>query len=913
MALNAQTRLGPYEILAQIGAGGMGEVYRARDTRLERTVAIKILPCELSSNSSLKQRFEREAKTISNLSHPHICTLHDVGHEDGIDYLVMEYLEGQTLAERLTKGPLPIEEVLQHALQICEALDKAHRQGVVHRDLKPGNIMLTRHGVKLLDFGLAKLCGSAQSQIKNQKSQIDEDAPTLADSRAPKSDLTEQGTILGTVQYMAPEQLEGKEADARTDIFAFGAVLYEMASGKKAFTGKSRASLMAAILEREPERLSQIAPLIPPALDRVVSGCLAKDADERWQTAHDLKLQLKWIVEVGSETGMPKIVSQQSKRREGVAWVAAAVMTIAAACVAIIAWKPSSIEFSVTRFEVQPPIASSRVHSIALSPDGRKLAMVTREIGPKHRLWIRSLHSISAEPVPQSEGATFPFWSPDGTALGFFANGSLKKLDLNTGAIVTLCSAPVGMGGTWSATGTIIFAPEPRAPLHRVQAAGGVSTPLWEPGSHSLKVQAWPWFLSDGEHFLFWGRADMMDEADGGIYLGSLNSPKPTRQLVSSGGNGIYADGHLIFLASGGALMAVQFDRDTQMVTGDPFPIAENVESSFWAGTGVFSVSRRGAMAYLPGSRGWGTQLTWYDLEGTKLRSLGSPGNYGSVNLSPDGKSVTVDVSDQELGTSDIRVLECDRPVSMRLTTHPRSERHGIWSPDGKSIAFCSNRDGAFDLYLKDIDSVEPEKLLFGSAEDKYARSWSPDGKHMLIESFHPDSNSDIWILPIRSEPTKPQPFLNSEFAERRARFSPDGKWVAYQSNEEKRPEVFIISFPERRGKTKISSAGGSNPRWAPDGKRVYYLDGENYIASVDLELETSRIRGLTPKRLFQIPLARPASDRDLLQGLPGPSLAPPFDVVPNGKELLINTAIESTNSVPLVVVLNWPVEFQKK
>lgn len=378
-------------------------MFLATDARLDRKVAIKILPSELSANFSLKQRFEREAKTISKLSHPHICTLHDVGHEDGIDYLVMEYLEGQTLSERLSKGPLPIEETLKCALQICEALDKAHRQGIVHRDLKPGNIMLTKHGVKLLDFGLAKICAPLQAQFANQQSQIDQDAPTL------KQSLTEEGTILGTIQYMAPEQLEGKEADARTDVFAFGAMLYEMASGKKAFSGKSRASIIAAIMEREPERLSQIAPLTPPALDRVVAICLAKDPDERWQTAHDLKLQLKWILEGGSETGVPKVIAAGRCHRELVLWSFIGALTFALTCAAFVVWKLRSVKAQTARFEIAPP-SGMQIDSIALSPMGRKLALIIREPGDKLRLWIRPKDSFEAQPVSNTDGASYPFW-----------------------------------------------------------------------------------------------------------------------------------------------------------------------------------------------------------------------------------------------------------------------------------------------------------------------------------------------------------------------------------------------------------------------------------------------------------------------------------------------------------------------
>lgn len=884
MSLTKGQHLGPYDILSQIGAGGMGEVYRARDSRLARTVAIKVLPSELSNNSSLKQRFEREAKTISNLSHPHICTLHDVGHEDGIDYLVMEYLEGQTLAERLSKGPLPIDEVLRYALQICEALDKAHRQGIVHRDLKPGNIMLTKHGVKLLDFGLAKFCESGQSQI-------DENAPTL------KQNLTEKGTILGTVQYMAPEQLEGKEADARSDIFAFGTVLYEMATAKKAFTGKSRASLMAAIIEREPERLSQIAPLIPPALDRVVAGCLAKDPEERWQTAHDLKLQLKWIRE--SEPELPKPFATRRRHREWALWALLANLVVLAYLGFMTAARPRTATSSVTRFEIPPP-TNSAIDSIAISPSGRKLAIVSRGLRDRTQLWIRSMDTFTAQAIPKSQGAAFPFWSPDESAVAFFAEGSLKKLDLNSGVIVPLCKAENGRGGSWSPKGTIVFAPDRMSALHQVQAAGGESIPITQTATSHSVGHRWPWFLPDGEHFLYWAQTGPADETQTGqIVLSSLGSPAQAEVLVSAADNASYASGHLLYVKNG-ILMAAPFDPVSQRLTGKAFPIAENLQRMLYgAWMAVFTAAANGTVAYLPASGMHGSELVWYSLDGVRLGSMGNIAAQYDVRIAPNGKAACVSTTDETTATFDLWIFDLERKSPIRLTTHPADDQVGVWSPDGRWVVFSSNRNRVFNLYLKEVGSVEPEKPLFESNETKFPLDWSPDGKHLLFVSLSPTTGADIWVLPIGEESPKPLPFLVSDFDdEGSARFSPDGKWILYVSNEQRSREVFAVSFPDKRGKQKISISGGNSPSWSRDGTTIYYQDLDNYLAEVQISMDDSRLVPSVPKRLFQI---QPTG------------IYSSFDLAPDAKRILVSTALEITNAMPLKVVLNWPLEFQKK
>jgi serine/threonine protein kinase len=519
MTLAAGSRLGPYEILSAIGAGGMGEVYKARDTRLERTVAVKVLPEHLTANEDLRQRFEREAKTISQISHPHICALYDVGREGDRDYLVMEYLEGETLAARLDKGALPAEQLLRYGIEIADALDKAHRLGIVHRDLKPGNVMLTKSGVKLLDFGLAKAVQPAASVS----------ALTSMPTETPA--LTAEGTILGTFQYMAPEQLEARDTDARTDIFAFGAVVYEMATGQKAFSGRSRASLIGAILKDEPPPISAVQPMTPPALDRVVKTCLAKDPEDRWQTARDVVLELGWIAE-GSQAGTTPPAVAARRSRERVAWILSALLAIALALTLVLPYlgrARTSSEGRAVRLSVLPPEKGRFMPgTIALSPDGTRLAFVAADADGRSLLWIRSLDALEARALPGTERAYAPFWSPDGRFLAFFAEGKLKRVEASGGPpqilsnlTGTLSAGTVGRGGTWNREGVILFAPNPGGPLVRIADTGGAPAPVTKLDvSRQENSHRWPVFLPDGRRFLYFARSRLKENH--AIFVGSL-------------------------------------------------------------------------------------------------------------------------------------------------------------------------------------------------------------------------------------------------------------------------------------------------------------------------------------------------------------------------------------------------------
>ena len=569
MGLSTGTRLGPYEIASAVGAGGMGEVYRARDTRLDRTVAIKVLPQHLADTPEARQRFEREARAVSALNHPHICTLHDVGSQDGTEFLVMEYLEGETLAARLEKGPLPLEQVLKLGVEISDALDKAHRQGIIHRDLKPGNIMLTKSGAKLLDFGLAKAALPLAS------------VATLTAAVTRTTPVTQQGTIVGTFQYMSPEQVEGKEVDARSDIFSFGAVLYEMVTGQRAFQGKSQLSVASAILEKEPAPISTAKPMTPPMMERAVNRCLAKEPDDRWQTARDLELELKWIAGSGSQSAVAAPVIARNKIRELVAWIVAGVCALAAVTFGVLHWSHTPEKPRVVRSYVKATLSSGflfsgQVSGFALSPDGLRLAYVALNANGKGGLWVRPLDSLQAQPLAGTDDASYPFWSPDSRTIGFFAGGKLKRIEASGGPPLTLCDAPLPRGGSWSQAEEILFAPNLNAPLFRVPASGGTATPVTSLDAAKGEVtHRWPQFLPDGRHFLYLAGSPygLKENPMNSVVVGSLDS-KERKLLMHTHSSATYASGHILFLRQN-TLMAQPFDAKRLEFTGEAFPVAD--------------------------------------------------------------------------------------------------------------------------------------------------------------------------------------------------------------------------------------------------------------------------------------------------------------------------------------------------
>lgn len=880
--LTAGTKLGPYEILAAIGAGGMGEVYRARDTRLERTVAVKVLATHLSSNPDLRQRFEREARAISSLSHGNICHLYDVGHQDGIDYLVMEYVEGETLADRLRRGPLAPEQVLKLGIELADALEKAHRAGFVHRDIKPGNVMLTKSGAKLLDFGLARTSGRAVAAAGSS-------AVATMTSAKP---LTQEGTLVGTYQYMAPEQIEGGEADARTDIFALGVLLYEAATGRMPFPGKTQASVIAAILASDPPLMSSLQPLTPVGLERVVRTCLAKDSDDRIQTAHDVKLDLEWV----RDSGQQQAPTVRARRGRDLWWTAAVVILLAGAIVAmLVKARPAP---AVLRFSVLPPGGNpERVASgfPALSPDGKDVALLGADSRGVLVLWVRALSSAEAKALPETDRATFPFWSPDGRQIAFFADRKLKKIGLDGGRPEFVADVSSGRGGSWSRAGTIIFAPGLNSPIMRVSASGGEVQPVTDLDASRGEIShRFPSFLPDGKHFLYFIRATSDDVS--GVYVGTLGS-REKRRILRDSSNAIFANGYLLFVR-GEELFAQPFDSKALALTGEPRQLATGVSyiraydgaeiSASAAGTVVFGPE------YAPFSR-----LVWLDRSGAEVGGVGQPGYLRSPRISPDGSRIAYMRFDPRTNDGDMWLYDLRRNSDARLTYQPMWYAPVVWSPKGDQLAYTGNRKGSWSIFVRDLGSDKERELPKPGETASYSRptSWSPDGQYIAYQNSDPKRAWDMWIVP--TDGGKPFPFVATEFSETDGEFSPDGKWLAYVSDEGGAPDVYIRSFPGAGAKVRISNSGGGRPKWRQDGKELLYVDRDDNVMSVDLSGGPERASA--PRKLFR------------LTNLVGDVLASTaLDFSTDGNRFLVQESVKSDYIPRVEVIVNWPEELKK-
>jgi Tol biopolymer transport system component len=797
----------------------------------------------------------------------------------------MEYLEGETLAQRLEKGALPLSDVLKYAVQIADALDKAHRQGVVHRDLKPGNIMLTpQGGAKLMDFGLAKSAIAAAS-ISSMT------APAHA-----SSPITTKGMIVGTFQYMSPEQVEGKEVDARSDLFAFGAVLYEMMTGRRAFQGKSQLSVASAILEKEPEPISIAQPLTPPSLDRTIRKCLAKDPEDRWQTARDLQLELKWIAEAGSQAGAPAVVVAGRKQRARSAWIAAAAFAVLAIAFAVGFVMRAPQPPPVLRATILPP-EKVDFQVAVVSPDGKRLAFTARGADGIVKLWVRSLDALSAQALSGTEGAFLPFWSADSRSLGFFTpDGKLKKIEASGGPPITLCDASTARGGTWNRDGVILFATVGRNSIQRVSSAGGAATPVTKlDDTRKDANHRWPVFLPDGQHFLFNVRSTDRSLAQGEeLQVGSLDG-KVNKKLLPVSFNVQYASGHILFVRES-TLMAQPFDTKRLEFTGDAFPIAEQVLTNGGIGFAAISASENGVLAYRTGAGVVGSKLVWYDRQGKELGALGDQAIYFNPKFSSNGQKVAVDISDPKIGPPDVWVYDVARGLRTRLTFDPQADMLPVWSPDGTRVVFRSSRKGPDDLYMKDSSGAGNDELLFESTENKVATSWSADGKFLLFDSNNTNSRRDIWVLPMTGE-RKPYVFLQTDYQESEAMFSPDGRWVAYRSNESGRDEIYVKPFPGPAGRWQVSTGGGTRAKWRRDGKEILYLADDDKIMSAEIRVKGTAIEVGAVKALFQTRPQRPGSI---------------FDAASDGQRFLVNTAVAEQSASPVTLVVNWPAGVKK-
>jgi serine/threonine protein kinase len=881
MALLAGTRLGPYEIVKLLGAGGMGEVYRARDTRLDRDVAIKILPERLSADPEARQRFDREARAVSALNHPNICHLYDVGQQDGTSYLVMEYLEGETLGERVKRGRLPLDQVFRIGSEICDGLARAHRSCIFHRDLKPGNIMLTRSGAKLMDFGLAKT-SPASSSVSSL---------SMATMSQP---LTTDGTILGTVQYMSPEQLEGKEADQRSDIFALGAVLYEMVTGRRAFDGKTTASTIAAILATEPQPLSATQPLSPPALEHLINTCLAKDPEERFQSAQDVKTQLQWIAANPTTSRIPAAPVAPPVRRTRLGWWLAGFLLLLLLAQSLLWWLNSRTPAATMHFSSPFSLAAN---DVALSPDGKTLVLVAYAPQTnKYMLWTYAIGARDATMIVGSEDASHPFWSGDGRSIAFFSSGKLKAVDaVSPRRPQILADAPNGRGGAWSREGVILFTPDTFAGVYRMPAGGGTPQELTHP-DHSRMEQShrWPFFLPDQHHFVYLAANFGGHVSQNTLIVGSLDG-KETHRLINVSSNAAYAEPGYLLFQQGNGVVAQPFDLRSFTLNGRPTPVADDVQYFPQTDLALFAVSGTKTLVVQTGKGSDRSQLVWFDRTGKQLGAIVPPGMYANTAISHDGQRLAFDQIDADGHNVDIWIRNLSSDAAVRMTFRRGLNQQPVWSPNGKQLAFCSNEDVAWGLSYKNADGSGEEQYILRPIDGRIMFwDWSPDGQDRLV-------GKDEALYYLHGDSPELKPLLPARNGVHNAQFSPDGRWIAYSSNETGTREIYISPFPSVSSKWLVSRGGGTEPRWRHDGKELFYLSPEGKVMAVSVKLATTVEPG-TPIALFQPHLHQSISAMDVVS----------YDVAPDGQRFLVNVKEDAPTAAPLSFILNWGAELEK-
>jgi Tol biopolymer transport system component len=868
-----RTSLGPYEILSLLGAGGMGEVYRARDPRLGREVAVKVLPSSFSADARRLSRFEQEARAAGMLNHPNVLAIYDVGTHEGSPYLVSELLEGETLRVRLGAGALPLSKVFDYAVQIAMGLAAAHEKGIVHRDLKPENLFLTRDGrVKILDFGLAKL---TRPEMEHRT-----DAPTV-----PRD--TDPGVVMGTVGYMSPEQVRGQDADARSDIFAVGAIVYEMLARQRAFQRDTAVGTMNAILSEDPPEAADSS----PGLTRLVRRCLEKRPEERFQSARDLGFALEALSgSSGASAALPVIGGQ--RMRERYAWMLAGAFLIAALVLGVAHLRKPDPDARTYRFSVLPPegvTLGANEEGFALSPDGRYLVFAATDDTGKSNLFLRRLDSLEARALPGTEGTSYPFWSPDTRFVGFFAMGKLKKIDIAGGPPQTMCEGAGNRGGSWNRNGVILFAPDYNGPLYRVSATGGEATPFTtlDP-SRQEYAHRWPHFLPDGKHFLYVALSANPEQT--GIYVSSLESNE-SRRLTGAYSSVAYISRYLLYVR-GKTLLAHPFDSARLKLTGEAFPVVEEVGSFVGIGKAHFSVSDSGVLAY-HAHTSMDSLPVWFDRAGKRLGGLGPSGEYELGNLSPDDERLAFNRADPQFGMPDIWLTDFSHGTTSRFTSHAAHDFSPVWSPDGSRLVFTSSRlaGGGNNLFLKASNGTGEEELLLRTGATNVATDWSADGRFILYQAMLPRTNYDLWALPLEGD-RKPIALVQTAASEADGRLSPDGRWLLYTSDESGRPEVYVRPFPRPGGSQLISTSGGRQPRWRrTDGKELFYLSLERRVMSVSVQSDPSTFRGSVPRALFDEPVSEGS-----------------YDVSRDGQRFLINTAVPEA-SAPIQIVVNWRPE----
>ena len=835
----------------------MGEVYRARDSRLGRTVAIKVISADRSRDPKLRLRFEREAKLISSLSHPHICALYDIGEipppnhgdagaEGSIQYLVMEYLEGKTLAERLRRGPLPLDQVLRYGIEIADALATAHKRQILHRDLKPSNIMITRSGAVLLDFGLAKLLPDDPNVRTGHSG--DEAISDRLSSKSTAEKVTTNPSVLGTLDYMAPEQLEGKEPDARTDIFTLGVCLYEMATGRRPFTGASRVSVIAAIMEHEPIPVTQYTPAIPQPLEWVIRTCLAKDPESRIQTAHDVMLQLQQVAE--GELVSFRSASPRSRPRTRIRpyWILIALM-ITLGVAGYLGWKSKGVrtlEPKPRRFSVLLPASTPLalpgvVEQFAVSPDGTRLVYGGGNDSP--RLYLYDLATLSATALPQTEGARSPFFSPNGEWIAFYSSDrEIEKLPVAGGDPVSLTKAGDLRGASWGAGDQIAFA-ELWSPLRKVSAQGGKAENL-TPDSPQSNIR-WPSFLPDGENILYTVSDLTGDYENAELAVFSLKTRKSSIVLRGATYGRYVPTGHIIYLHSG-TIFAVRFDLSSLKVVGSPVPIINDVDSYFASGLAHIAVSSDGSIFYIPRDAALNdSELVWVDRTGQATPVSPQRRYYQTPRLSPNGQQILVSVGLES--RHDLWMYDIGRDSWTRLTREAENE-DGIWSPDGKQIVFASNRNHGFNLYLVPSDGSAPPRQMTSGQQWPFPTSWSPDAKVIAVVEQFRNTLTDIFTIDVDGK-HESRPLVVTRFNENGAAFSPDGQWIAYYSDESGQYEIYVQKYPGPGRKWLVSTGGGVRPVWGRDGRELFYRQGNRMMAA-DIGLQPD-FRAGKPRLLF--------------------------------------------------------------
>jgi Tol biopolymer transport system component len=884
-------KLAHYEIVERIGAGGMGEVYRARDTKLDRDVALKLLPDLFAKDTERLSRFEREAKLLASLNHPNIAAIHGLEQSDSKRFLVLELVHGEDLSKRIARGAISLDETLAISSQIAEALEAAHEQGVVHRDLKPGNVVADADGrVKVLDFGLAKAFDSDAS-----------DANDLSQSPTIMTGGTVQGVILGTAAYMSPEQARGKRVDKRADVWAFGCVMFEMLTGKQCFTGETVSDTLASVLARDPE-WEALPEDTPAAVRTLLERCLTKEPKQRLRDIGEARITIDGVLSGAVATAAvetaPKPVTRG--RRAMVPWLVSIAVFAAAAVAVAASFRNTPKPPPVVRAFIPPadesPFQLNSLHPgpAAVSPDGSKIVYSARDENGSAILWIRHLNQIDARPFPGTEGAGYPFWSPDGKSIGFFADGKLKRVDAAGGPPLTLCDAPVGKGGTWNQDDVILFAPSFNGPIHRVAAAGGESVPITEVDTEQgQNSHRFPDFLPDGRHYLYFARTSTATGGDGTgstVYVGSLDG-EPARELLRCQSQAIYASGYLLFLRES-ALMARPFDPDRLEFMGDAFPIVDHVNFLPAASRGIFDASENGVLVYLAGAATPGGQIEWVDRSGKTISTLGDRATYTAPTISPDGKRIAIEVTDPRNATWDIWVYNVSRGLRTRFTFGPSAlNGEPVWSPDGSRLLYRSDRGAKANLYVKSFAGSGTDELILDTDHPKDPTDWSNDGKYILYNEYTNETKADVWVLPVGGK-EDPFPFLQTEFVEIHPRFSPDGNWIAYSSDESGRFEVYVSPFPGPGRKWQISSGGGIEPRWRSDGRELFYQSTANQVMAVELDYADTALIVGADKPLFDFPGGGE------------------YDVAPDGQRFLIIRDFDKVTT-PLTLVLNWTGELK--